>query len=134
MSLTQQEEDFIRRQHRDNSPMQSVNGVPQPQRDFLSLPVATLDAWKNEPKMAPKDLNEDPLVESRLRDAGFNGKPGEFYSKVGLSRAQVLSMNKQDLRAAIEAAARREPEWAPKASFTIDPKARPRPRFVEIGN
>ena len=133
--LNEKEEQFLRRQIQENTPLQPVNPMPPPTGFVPLVPDAKIEQWKTEPKMRQVDLNKDDELQKKIKAAGFDGKPGEFYSSVGLSREQALAMSKPDLRTAIERARLRDDVPVPRASLRISPAAQPtRPRFVEVGN
>jgi hypothetical protein len=135
MSLTAQEEQFLRKQIRDSSPMVSVNPVPPPSREFVAVPPSLLESWRNAPKLQPADLNVDNLVQDKLRCAGFKGSPGEFYSRIGVGRAELVKMSHSDIRAAIERARERDDIRPPAAAMAISPAATPpRRAIVMVGD
>ena len=125
---------FVEGQIRDNSPMVATNGLPAPQRELAIIPPALLERCKKAPKLAPVDLNSDYSVESTLRDAGFKGKPGEFFGTFGLSRPQVLAMPAAEIKAHIDRV-RGSDDFAPTRSTPRPAPQAPRngPMFVEVG-
>ena len=58
---------------------------------------ATIDrALASTPKMQPRDLNDDPFIESKVRHTTRKDeKLGQWYARVQLGRAQILAMSKQ---------------------------------------
>jgi hypothetical protein len=100
--LTEREEQILREQIRNNTPMPSMNEVRQPLGYQPLVTPLEIERWMKAPKLQPVSLNDDQLVKDKLRGAGFKGQPGEFYSRVGIGRAELIRMSHDQIRAAIE--------------------------------
>ncbi len=98
--LSPREEQILREQIRDNTPMRVVGGptsTAQPgDREFGRQINEQLEKL---PKMKPVNLNENPELEYKLRKVMKKGeKLGEFFSRTGLGLAQIMSMSDSEIR------------------------------------
>lgn len=83
---------------------------PIPEDEKLSATATTVGRMiRSAAKMKVVDPNEDEDVEKRVRHClGRGEKLGQFYSRTGLGRAQILAMSRSEISAFVDAAARRE--------------------------
>ena len=53
---------------------------------------------EHDPKMAAYDLNNDPEIVARVKHILLPGeKLGQFYARLGLGRAQIMTMSRSEI-------------------------------------
>ncbi len=136
--LTTQEENALKRLAQELTPTPVLNPENtgwQPRGPSLSQ--MTEASLRRCPQMKVIDPNTDHAVEHRIKHVlRTNEKLMEFYSRVGLGRAQILSMSKEEISLFVENAERNAADdvKAPVARITFAPGTRPAaPRFLMVG-
>jgi hypothetical protein len=124
--LMPHEENFVKRFIRENT-SRFRQAAPTPPQASLSLEDLTTRELSRG-RMQTLNLNDDPLVRSKLFSAGYRtAEPGQIFS-LGISREKILNSTARELRAAIEQAreqAREQGAIEPKQQAFSIPAGQP---------
>jgi hypothetical protein len=137
--LDQKEEGFLKNFVRDAMPRFHQAATPTPQAS-LDIDALCARELNRQPRLQTLNLNDDPLILSKLYSAGYRRMtPGQAYG-LGVSRLFILEAKPDELRAAIERASTQaltQGAVEPKRGFSI-PAAQPvptrPPRAARLGS
>jgi hypothetical protein len=128
------EEAFLRKQIRDNTPLQVVN--PHPPQTESAAEQRILEKQINSlPKMKVADPNEDWGI---INLVSHTMKKGEallaWYARIGLGRGQIVTMSRSEISKFVETVERNSAEEVrpPQASMGIAPDAKPQKRTAVL--
>lgn len=105
---------------------------PIPEDEKLSATATTVGRMIRSAvgKMKAVDPNEDEEVEARVRHClGRGEKLGQFYSRTGLSRSQILAMSKAEISAFVDTVGNREDTVG---SSMFETKPLPKRLLIEV--
>lgn len=117
------EEQLLREQIRDNTPMQVIGGPTttthpnqraghrQLDKELKNLPKLATTSVNGRDDVTPDGLARNYHLENRAKKFMLKGEQlGEFYSRTGLGVAQLVSMSDAEIRRHIELTARNNAE------------------------
>lgn len=132
MALTPNEENVLRRIVAENTPMPVLNPTPEPtgyqERHGGISQLVDAELKRRPGKLQPSNPNDDPAVERRVKHVVKRDETlTEFYARVGLGRAQILSMSRDEIARFAEHAEQNAADGvpAPVSSFAYAPGTKP---------